>query len=74
MPQYTLSMTKLEQIQRAVTDLSDNEIWQFEIGFGELRNDRWDKQFDTDGKPGRLDKFAEKAWKEVRARQLREQQ
>ena len=64
-------MTELEQIQQSVSALSDEEIWQFENWFAELRNDRWDKQIEADSKAGRLDKLAARALAELRAGKIR---
>ena len=54
-------MTKLEQIEKSVAELSKEELKAFAKWFAELQADLWDRQIEADAKAGRLDKLAEKA-------------
>lgn len=60
-------MTKLEQIEKSVEALSDEEMKAFTAWFEELRWQRWDRQIEEDSKAGRLDKLAEEALADFRA-------
>ena len=60
-------MTKLEQIEKSVEALSDEEMKAFTAWFEELRWQRWDRQIEEDSKAGRLDKLAEEALADLRA-------
>ncbi|CAN5316738.1 hypothetical protein BH10PSE7_BH10PSE7_21730 [soil metagenome] len=60
-------MTKLEQIEKAVTALSPEELRTFARWFEEFHADLWDRQIERDVESGRLDAFAEKALAEHRA-------
>jgi hypothetical protein len=64
-------MSKLEQIEKSVEALSDEEMKTFAEWFAELQADRWDRQIEEDAKAGRLDKFAEKALAAHRAGRTR---
>ena len=65
------AMTKLEQIEKSVAELSEDELKAFAKWFEELQAERWDKQIEADAKAGKLDKFAEKALAEHRAGRTR---
>ena len=54
-------MTKLEQIEKSVADLSPEELQAFATWFEALQADMWDRQIEADTKAGRLDKLAEQA-------------
>ena len=54
-------MTKLEQIEKSVAELSPDELKAFAAWFEALQADMWDRQIETDAKSGRLDKLAEQA-------------
>jgi hypothetical protein len=54
-------MTKLEQIEKSVADLSPEELKAFAAWFEALQADMWDRQIEADTKAGRLDKLAEQA-------------
>ena len=54
-------MTKLEQIEKAVTALSPKEIKQFANWFAEFHADLWDQQIASDVESGRLDQFIAEA-------------
>ncbi|MDX8480234.1 hypothetical protein RFN28_17440 [Mesorhizobium sp. VK24D] len=64
-------MTKLEQIEKSVAELSPEELKAFAAWFEELQADLWDKQIEADAKAGRLDKLAEQALTDHRAGRTR---
>mgnify|MGYP001180954553 CR=1 FL=1 len=59
-------MTKLQQIEKSVEALSDEEMKAFAAWFEELRWQRWDRQIEEDAKAGKLDKLAEEALADFR--------
>ncbi|AZV20624.1 MULTISPECIES: hypothetical protein [Mesorhizobium] len=64
-------MTKLEQIEKSVAELSPEELKAFAAWFEALREDMWDRQIEADAKAGRLDKLAEQALTDHRAGRTR---
>ncbi|MBZ9764405.1 hypothetical protein LB553_26550 [Mesorhizobium sp. CA8] len=64
-------MTKLEQIEKSVAELSPEELKAFAAWFEALQADLWDKQIEADAKAGRLDKLAEQALADHRAGRTR---
>ncbi|UVK41094.1 hypothetical protein LHFGNBLO_002650 [Mesorhizobium sp. AR10] len=64
-------MTKLEQIEKSVADLSPEELKAFAAWFEALQADMWDRQIEADAKAGRLDKLAEQALADHRAGRTR---
>jgi hypothetical protein len=54
-------MTKLEDITRAVEQLSPEELAQFRDWFEEFLAQNWDEQIERDIKAGKLDWLAEEA-------------
>lgn len=64
-------MTKLEQIEKSVAELSPDELKAFATWFEALQADLWDKQIEADAKAGRLDKLAEQALADHRAGRTR---
>lgn len=64
-------MTKLEQIEKSVAELSKEELAAFAEWFAELQAERWDKQIEADAKAGKLDKLAEQALADIRAGRVR---
>jgi hypothetical protein len=65
-------MTKLEQIEKSVTELSPEELKAFAAWFEALQADLWDKQIEADAKAGRLDKLIAEARAEIAAGKLRD--
>ena len=53
-------MTKLEDITKAVEQLSPEEMAQFREWFEELQARLWDEQIERDAKSGKLDRLADK--------------
>jgi len=64
-------MTKLEQIEKSIAELSPEELKAFAAWFEGLQADMWDKQIEADAKSGRLDKLAEQALADHRAGRTR---
>ncbi|PBC03616.1 hypothetical protein [Mesorhizobium sp. WSM3860] len=64
-------MTKLEQIEKSVAELSLEELKAFAAWFEALQADLWDKQIEADAKAGRLDKLADQALADHRAGRTR---
>jgi ABC-type phosphate transport system auxiliary subunit len=64
-------MTKLEQIEKSIAALSDQELKELASWFEELRWQRWDRQLEDDVKAGRLDKFIAEAKAELAAGKTR---
>jgi hypothetical protein len=54
-------MTKIEEIEGAVKELSTEELSAFRAWFSEFDADAWDRQFEADVKSGKLDALAERA-------------
>jgi len=68
---YHSAMTKLEQIEKSVAELSPEELKAFAAWFEALQADMWDRQMEADAKAGRLDKLAEQALADHRAGRTR---
>ncbi|HEX3577646.1 MAG TPA: hypothetical protein VHY33_03705 [Thermoanaerobaculia bacterium] len=54
-------MTKIEQLERDVQTLSQQELASFRSWFAEYDWEAWDRQLDVDVASGKLDKFADEA-------------
>lgn len=54
-------MTRLEQIEKSVSELSPEELQAFASWFDNLQAKRWDSQFEADAGSGRLDVLADNA-------------
>ncbi|AZO13565.1 MAG: hypothetical protein E5V79_02680 [Mesorhizobium sp.] len=65
-------MTKLEQIEKSVAELSPEELKAFAAWFEALQADLWDKQIEADAKAGRLNKLLAEARAEIAAGKLRD--
>ena len=61
-------MTKsdLREIERAVSQLSNEDLVKFRTWFAEFDAANWDRQFETDVVAGRLDALADKALNDLR--------
>ncbi|MCV3241943.1 hypothetical protein [Mesorhizobium sp. ZC-5] len=64
-------MTKLEQIEKSIAALDDDELKKLAAWFDELRWERWDRQFEEDVKAGKLDRLADEALADLRAGRTR---
>lgn len=54
-------MRKVEQIERAVRQLPEQELATFRAWFNEYDAPRWDEQCEADAQSGRLDAAADAA-------------
>jgi hypothetical protein len=54
-------MSKIEQIEGAVKELSAEELSAFRAWFSKFDADAWDRQFEADVKSGKLDAFADRS-------------
>jgi len=52
---------KLVDIEKAVAELSPNELAEFRRWFHTFDAEQWDRQFEQDVRKGKLDHFAEEA-------------
>ena len=57
---YAFPMTKLEDIAKAVEQLSPDELAKFRDWFEELQAQQWDQQIEADTESGKLDALTEK--------------
>ena len=55
------TMTKLETLEKAIVELSDEERAKLRAFLDELEADLWDAQIERDAKAGKLDKLIEEA-------------
>ncbi len=65
-------MSTIQEIQQAVTRLSDDELAQFREWFDEFDARAWDEQFEQDAKSGKLDGLANQAIGDFRSGKYRE--
>ncbi|MBF0466448.1 MAG: hypothetical protein HQK88_15100 [Nitrospirae bacterium] len=55
-------MSKVQEIEKAVSSLSQEELVQFRVWFEEkFDSAKWDAEFEQDVRSGRLDAVSEKA-------------
>jgi hypothetical protein len=54
-------MSNLQEIERAVSQLSAEELADFRVWFAEFDAKEWDRQFEEDIAVGRLDNLAQRA-------------
>jgi hypothetical protein len=64
-------MSTVQEIERAVTDLSPEELSRFRAWFAEFDAQAWDRQIAEDVAAGRLDALAEEALADLRAGRTR---
>ncbi|MDQ0321285.1 hypothetical protein QO002_003423 [Pararhizobium capsulatum DSM 1112] len=64
-------MTKLEHIEKSVTDLAPDEFQKFAAWFERLQATRWDAQIQADAERGALDNLADSAISDFRAGRTR---
>jgi len=62
----------LETLEKAIAELSPDELAQFREWFAEFDNDRWDAQIESDAGAGKLDDFANEALAEYHAGKAKE--
>jgi hypothetical protein len=63
-------MTKLEQIEKYVAELSPNAMRKFARWFEVYKEAEWGRQIEADAKAGKLDKFIAEAKAETKAGKL----
>ncbi|NEQ38722.1 MAG: hypothetical protein F6K40_21600 [Okeania sp. SIO3I5] len=56
----------VEEIERAVSQLSPEELAVFRAWFAEFDAEAWDRQFETDVAAGKLDTLAEEALQDLK--------
>ncbi len=59
-------MNTLHEIERAVSQLSPEDLAAFRAWFAEFDANVWDRQFEADVAAGRLDALAQKALQQKR--------
>jgi hypothetical protein len=60
-------MSRLESVENEVKQLSAEELRAFREWFAEFDANAWDRQFESDVRTGKLDRFAERALREREA-------
>jgi len=65
-------MPTLVDIERAVSELPQEQLARFRAWFEEFEATRFDQRIERDAKAGRLDRLAEQALSDFRAGRLRE--
>ena len=65
-------MTKLEDIEKAVTNLAPAELAKFRAWFDAFDAARFDERLERDAEGGKLDQMADKALADFRAGRARE--
>jgi hypothetical protein len=64
-------MTRLDQIEKSIAELPEDELKVLAAWFDELRWSRWDQSLEADEKAGRLDRFIAEAKAEITAGKTR---
>ena len=54
-------MIKIKDIEKAVVDLPAKDFAEFRAWFQKVDAEKWDKQFESDVKTGKLNQIAQKA-------------
>ena len=62
-----IQMSKIEQIEREIQELTPEELAAFRKWFHEFDAAVWDRQIEEDIQAGRLDTLAEKAVKDFKS-------
>ncbi|MGI0481927.1 hypothetical protein ACN4EE_14220 [Geminocystis sp. CENA526] len=57
---------QLKEIEKAVSQLSPQDLREFRDWFAQFDSEAWDRQFEKDVATGKLDELAEKALKHLR--------
>ncbi len=65
-------MTKLEDIEKAIAELSAEELTKLRAFLDELEADFWDAQIERDAKAGKLDKIEARALENLKAGRVRD--
>ncbi len=56
-----MKLTTVKDIEKAVENLTQNDLQKFRSWFFEYDQDKWDKQLDSDIASGKLDALAKEA-------------
>lgn len=64
-------MSSIQEIERAVSDLSPEDLSRFRAWFLKYDAEVWDREFEEDVAAGRLDALAEEALADMRAGRTR---
>ncbi|TCP90215.1 hypothetical protein C8J31_10150 [Rhizobium sp. PP-CC-2G-626] len=64
-------MSRLEHIEKSVTELSAEDLAEFTRWFEDLQAKGWDERFEVDATSGKLDALADAALFELSAGQAR---
>jgi hypothetical protein len=64
-------MSTINEIERAITDLSREDLSRFRAWFIEFDARAWDRQIESDVAEGRLDALADEALADLRAGRTR---
>jgi hypothetical protein len=67
-----MTMSKVEEIEKAVAELPADELARFRAWFEEFETARFDERIEHDAKAGKLDQLAEQALAEFHAGRARE--
>ena len=65
-------MTTLEDIERAVAELSHDQLQKFRAWFEQFEAAHFDQKIERDAKAGKLDRLAEQALADFKAGRARE--
>ncbi len=60
-------MSQIEMLEQNVKQLSPSELSAFRAWFIDFDAAKWDRQLETDGETGKLDRLAQSALEEHRA-------
>ncbi len=64
--EYSIFMSTVQEIERAVRQLSPEDLAAFRAWFAEFDAGLWDRQFEEDVAAGRLDTLADEALQDLR--------
>ena len=67
-----MTMSKVEEIEKAVAELPADELARFRAWFEEFEAARFDERIERDAKAGKLDQLAERALADFHAGRARE--
>jgi len=64
---YIITMTTVQEIEKAVQGLPENELYSFRTWFDEYASNVWEKNFEQDVQSGKLDLLADEAIADLKA-------
>ena len=67
-----MTMSKVEEIEKAVAELPADELARFRAWFEEFEAARFDERIERDAKAGKLDQLSERALADFHAGRARE--